>query len=193
MGLGIAKIIANAGKLLGETKKLRVFVNQGDDGIKVFSSFDRKTGELVKEVTKYPKESLFNSQIGNYAHRQTNVKMFSEGEEIKSTVIRHADLPNNKKGHLSCHYKFPDDSCTDLYVFDPNINQKGLRAVKSQAVDIFEGESFVGESVSLSMYGGRLNGSVIKNIDSSDANAVMRNLLKDDIVGELRIDELFIW
>ncbi|MBO5435215.1 hypothetical protein J6A31_05265 [bacterium] len=193
MVLGIAKAVTKVAKLIGETKNLRVFAEQCDDGVKVLKSFDKESGELVKKITKFPKKSLFNSQIGNYAHRQTNVRMFSDGEEIKSTIIRHVDLPNNKKGHLSCHYKFTDDYCTDLYVFDPNINQKGLRAVKSQAVDIYENNSLVGESVSMTMYGGRLNGSVIKNMDSSEAKSVMRNLLKDDIVCDLALNELIIW
>ena len=54
MQVGISSHLIKNAKLLGETKNLRVLLKEGANGKKVIESLDKKTGNLVKRVTKGP-------------------------------------------------------------------------------------------------------------------------------------------
>ena len=171
MTIGIASHLLKNTKILGETKNLRVFLKEGVNGKKVIESLDKKTGALVKRVTKGSElDTTIKVTNGDIPCHGTKVECFNPftGELYKKTSIYHpkSKLEDNAMGQLACHRKSteyrvtgedidaygractPSDFCTDIYTFNPNKNPKGLRAIVDKKVD-----EFYPFKDSLSLYG----------------------------------------
>jgi len=203
MVLGITRAVTKAAKLIGETKNLRVLSEHCKDGVKTLSSFDKKTGALVKQVTIHPKYVLPKGHEGR-ALRLTNVEEFREGQTHRLTTIWHMDLVENSKGHLSCHSKHKDNvfennyndffddpyydyaiidtpdmelnSLVEIHVLDQNKNQKKLRAIKRE-------ETL--ESISYFWFGGHMDGTRLKHRPFA-FRAEVEQCLRDDLIGRFK-------
>ena len=143
MVLGVAKAVTKAAKLIGETKNLRVLAEQCDDGAKVISSFDKKTGGLVKQVTKYPVKNVPKCTKNEWGELQTHLTSASRKTWVEdfrtdtSKEISHWYLRANHKGQQSLHNivervegYFQGEK--KIYVFNPDENKYGLRACVCQ-------------------------------------------------------------